>query len=121
MIKWTKVLTKNNYPFLAYRTGKGYGKEIILSEYISEYSTQLTKSLTNNMEEVINHIVLGESFGGTDYTNIRFYQWGNDGLYEVIPYWVRKITRDMPPFKLDSIDWKFISKDLTAFELLYAK
>lgn len=123
MIKWTRVQTHNGYPFKAYRTNKGYGNVILLKEATEElYNTNnplRNKSLTNSIEEVLEHIVLGVSFGGENYKNMKFYQWCDEGLFEVIPWWVRKHTRDMPPIKLDKIEWKFISDNLEHFEVLY--
>ena len=118
MIKWISVTTEKHFSFSAYRTKKGYGNIILLKDAPHLYNSQM--SLTNKMDEVLNLIALGLSFSGENLANIKFYQWNEgEGLFEVIPSWVKKITRDMPPFKLDGIKWKFISKDLKQFEVLY--
>jgi hypothetical protein len=118
MIKWNIVFTAKRFAFYAYRTKKGYGNIILLKDIVDFYKSQA--SLTNRMEEVLEHIAGGAAFGGENLNDIKFYQWcDGEGLFEVIPWWVKKITRDMPPFKLDKIEWKFISKDVKQFEVLY--
>jgi len=112
MIKWTRVSTEDHYPFLCYRTKKGYGDVILIAEP-SEWNS---KSLTNNIEKVLTHIIIGLEFGHEIIKNIKFYQWcDGEGLFEITPLWIKEFLNRGEK----SVEWKFISKDLKAFEVLY--
>ena len=118
MINWRTCYTGKNYAFKIYRTSKGYGNIILLSE--EELNFKLSKSLTNNMEEVIQHLAFVLTFGQENLKEIKFYQWcPNEGLFEIIPWWKDIPIMKKSPLKVGRTDWKFISKDLKQFEILY--
>jgi hypothetical protein len=116
MIKWDKMYTHMSYPFFVYRNRQGYGDTIVLSE-APDIDYKTTKSLTNNIEAVLEHFLCGLNFGGESVNSIKFYQWcEGEGLfhldfgYEPCPH------RGMAVYK---VEWKFISKNLKTFEVLY--
>ncbi len=116
MIYFTKSTTQKGYPFNYYRTTKSCGNIVVLSEYESiDHKKQL--SLTNNIESVLEYLTWGLSWGRKDCT---FYQWGDDGLFKLEVLWAKKMTGDLPPFKVEDVKWKYISNKLDAFEVLYA-
>jgi len=102
---------QDNYPFEIARIGDKF----IVKESI--YMKATHKSLTNNIEQIIEHIILGTS--KEEHKTMQLFQYGDDGLFEVTWYLTRKITRDMPPFEVVDVKWTFVSKDLAAFEVLY--
>lgn len=80
---------------------------------ITEHSTD-GKSLTNCIENVIDD--LANSYG-KHATALDWYQWcDGEGLFqlELGP----KVQRMMPNFKVNN--WKLLSKELSAFEVLFA-
>jgi len=72
-IYWTRVSTYNQYPFLAWRSGKGRGNIIILTEE-PNLNHKKHKSLTNNIEAVLKHILIGMYFADEEISKIKWYQ-----------------------------------------------
>lgn len=118
MIKWTNVRTMSNYPFVAYRSKKGEGDIIILREPNDlDYSKH--KSLTNNIEECMEHIASFDGYYKLS-TQTKFYQWvENEGLFELKVIWTKKLIKSWPPIAATDVKWEFITKDLKHFEVLY--
>lgn len=76
--------------------------------------------------EVLEHIILGVSdWSGKPVVgsgvNYEFYYFNEfKGLYELNVFLERKVTRDIPPWKIcQPIRQTLIAKDLKTFEVLY--
>lgn len=104
---------QSNYPFRIAR----FADKFIITE-TDLYDKKDLKSLTNNIEEIIEHIILG--CDQAEAKRIEIYQYGDDGIFKLDWYLKRKITRDMPPWEVCDVKWIFVSKDIAAFEVLYA-
>ena len=109
MVKWTEVYTAKNYPFLANRLNDN-AYIIMQSSVLSKYD----KTLTNNIEEVLEHILLPEwAFDRGNKPKI--YQYDKDGIFEVM------YELDMSDGGVMRVRWHFISKDIKGLLILYGK
>ena len=119
MIKFTRVSTEKHFQFMLSLVDSN--KYIIMD---APYF-QIDRSMWDKLPEVLEHIILGISFGQgvNKKTDYKFYYFNyNSGLYELDVYLERKITRDMPPWTIaQPIKHKLIAKDLKAFEVLYGQ
>jgi hypothetical protein len=112
-IYWTSVRTADNYPFYAWRSNKGRGNIIIITEH-PNLDTTKRKSLTNNIEEVLEHFIRVLVFSD-EIANIKWYQWvRNEGLFELS--FKYSPARD---YEVGDVTWKFIGDNLETFEVLY--
>lgn len=105
--------TGENYPFQIARIKDTF----IVKESRWKVGKQI--SLTNAMDYVIEHIILGTT--PQEHHTMKIFQYGDDGLFEVTWFLKRKITRDMPPWAVSDVKWTYVSKDLSTFEVLYGK
>lgn len=110
-MRFIDVMTFNNYPFCLALVGNKY----LIKEYPNLDFTK-HKSLTNNIEEVLEHILLGLGFGThTTKDKYKFYQWCDDGLFELL----FKSKTHFRPYTVMGVQWVQVSKDTRYFDLLY--
>ena len=116
-INWTTFRTEKNYPVDAYCVS-AEPWVIIIKEANIDHNH---KSLTNSMEKVLEHLILGAGTNAVAKT-MQVYQWcPGEGLFRVEWYLANKITRDMPPWIVTDVKWTKIANDLKAFEVLYGR
>lgn len=112
-MKFHRVSTYSNYRF--YCALCDSNKYILLEDHEIDYTKQ--KSLTNNIEEVLAHIVSG-LFG--KHNEYEFYQLGEDGIFKLDFNTKGRITRDGPYGKaITNVEWTFITKNIRNFITLY--
>lgn len=107
----------DDYPF---RLSYAAPNNVIIKEENLDYA--IHKSLTNNMEEVIKFIL--EEYKVIDNVNREWnwFQVGDDGLFRLMftSKFHGTLTRtNRDHWTITNLQWKYISKDLTAFNVLF--
>lgn len=120
MLKWeTKVASSGYHYSLCVSNSKD---KIILAEYPGT-SLNKTRSLTNNIEEVlceeINRHVYRAFSNNTLLVGVEFYQLDNNRLYKLYFDW--KFKGNYDNLEVTNVKWTFISNKPETFELLYFK
>jgi hypothetical protein len=117
MDKFTLEFGFNDYPFrLLYATPNS----IIIEEEDLDYAVH--KSLTNNIEEVIQYIIEHYKVIDTKNRTWNWFQLGDDGLFKLIfkvRYEGTHAETGRGNWTVFGMQWKYIGKDLTAFNVLF--
>lgn len=115
-IKWTTVYTEKNYRFEAKLLSQSPYTFLLRED--PKIDHVYSKSLTNAMDEVLEHLIIG--VGPDICKTMQVYQWcEGEGLFKIEWYLSKKHTRDMPPWRISDVKWYKIADDLKAFEVLY--
>lgn len=107
-----------DFHFHGYKTIKNYpyllaiiNKDMYVIKEFDGINYKFMKSLTNNMEEVLEDIF--RKLNIVEIRNANIYQYDDDGLF--------KLTYNYNLMQISNIKWEYISNDITAFKLLYCK
>lgn len=114
-MKFSTAYTFNNYKF--YCAVLDSNKYMLMQHEDIFHNKQ--KSLTNNIEEVLDHIICGISIGSS-YKHYEFFQISNDGIFK-LRFDVSGASLNKNKYSRNSfnIKWQFITKNIKNFNILY--